>query len=455
MINTGIFRTYDIRGVYGRDFDDELAYLLGLAYVELRKTEADYRPGRALQIAVGADMRLSSPALKKNLIRGLTAAGANTVDLGLVATPSLYFGVSRYGYDGGLMISASHNPKDWNGFKLVRAHGVPVSGESGIEFIKEKVLSGQLTPAPAPGQILKNERTLADEISYALAAVDVSRLKPIKIVTDTANGMGINYIKALAEKIPATFIMINPALDGSFPAHEADPLKEENLVPLKEEMARQKADLGVATDGDSDRFFFVDDKGETIAPAILRGLLAQIFLRDRPGAKIGYDARPGKITVDMIEAGGGIPVLTRVGHSLIKEQMLKENIYFAGESSGHFFFNDPRGCLEYPPLMILKLLENFSAANMSISDYLAPYRKYFASGEINRKVNDKEAVFARILAQYADGKIARLDGVSVAYPDFWFNVRASNTEALIRLNLEAVKPEIMAEKRDEVLKLLK
>jgi len=454
MVNIGIFKAYDIRGVYGRDFDDDLAYQLGLAYVVLRQSDADYQPDKPLQIAVGADMRLSSPSLKANLIRGLTAAGANAVDLGLVATPTFYFAVSRYGYDGGLMISASHNPKDWNGFKLVRAKAVPVSGDSGIEFIKTKILAGSLPVAAKPGVILNNEGTLADEMKYALGSVDISQIKPLNIIADTANGMGVSYLKALAEKFPHAFTTINSALDGTFPAHQADPLQPENLVQLKAEIIRQKADLGIATDGDSDRIFFVDNKGVTLEPSLVRGLLAQLFLADKPGAKIGYDVRPGKITVDMIKAAGGIPVLTRVGHSLIKEQMLKEDIYFAGESSGHFFFNDPQGCFEYPPLMILKLLEAFSVAGVSVSDYVSPYRKYFASGEINRVIADQGGAFQKLLTKYWDGKITQLDGISVEYPDFWFNVRASNTEPLMRLNLEAVSQPIMEEKRDEVLNIL-
>ena len=455
LVNPDIFKAYDIRGVYGRDFDDDLAYAFGLAYVELKKTDADYQTNRPLQIAVGSDMRLSSPALKIQLIRGLIAAGADVIDIGLVSTPSFYFAVSHYGYDGGVTVSASHNPKDWNGFKLVRAQGVPISGETGIDFIKEKIMTGGLQPAARPGKISQNDQTVTDEIAYALSKVDITKIKPLKIVIDTANGMGITYLKPLLEKLPVKFTAINAVLDGSFPGHEADPFKEENLVQLKQAVLEQKADLGLTTDGDADRIFFVDDQGQALSPALVRGLLAQIFLKDKPGAKIGYDVRPGKITTDMIEAAGGIPVLTRVGHSLIKEQMIKEDIYFAGESSGHFFFNDPRGCFEYPCLMILKLLAAFSAANQSVSAYIAPYEKYYASGEINRTVADQDAVLQKIADQYKSGQINRLDGISVTYPDFWFNVRASNTEPLIRLNLEAVSREIMEQKCQEVLNLIK
>lgn len=454
-INSNIFKAYDIRGIYGQDFDNEAAYRLGLAFVELRKQDSDYTAGKILKIAVGSDMRLSSPSLKENLLRGLVTAGAEAIDLGLTATPTFYFAVSNYDYDGGIMISASHNPKEWNGFKLVRAKGVPVSGETGIDFLKDKMLSNRFLPAKNPGKIIKNDKALEAANLYALKSTNVKDIRKLKIVADTANGMGSLYLKCLFTDIRAELIPMNFNLDGSFPAHEADPLKEENLVELKVMVLKQKADLGISIDGDGDRVFFVDNKGETINPAIIRGLLAKIFLKERPGAKIGYDVRPGKITEDLIKEGGGQPIITRVGHSLIKEQMLKEDIYFAGESSGHFYLNTSTGCFEYPNIIILKLLEEFSATPQKVSDYLAPYNKYFSSGEINRTVQDKEAVFEAIAKKYAAGKIIKLDGVSVEYPSFWFNVRGSNTEPKIRLNLEAVSQKVMEEKRDEILELIK
>lgn len=454
-INSEIFKAYDIRGIYGQDFDNEMAYLLGLAFVELRKNDPDYQVGKKLEIAVACDMRLSSPALKDNLIRGLTDAGANAINLNLVSTPTLYFAVAKYNYDGGIMISASHNPKEWNGFKLVRTKGVPVSGETGIEFIKEKVLANHFLPNPEKGKIFFNDNALNDELVYTWSLVDKTRIKPFKIIADTANGMGATYLKDILDKIPGEAIPMNFELDGNFPAHEADPLKEENLKDLQKEIIKQGADFGISSDGDGDRVFFIDDKGEIINQAIIRGLLAKSFLADKPGAKIGYDVRPGKITPDLISESGGVPVVTRVGHSLIKEQMIKEDVYFAGESSGHFYYNSPIGCFEFPGLMILKLLLIFSASDLKISEQIKQYKKYFLSGEINRTVSDKESVFSAIEKKYSDGKINKLDGLTITYPDFWFNVRGSNTEAKIRLNLEATTPEIMAEKRDEILELIK
>lgn len=454
-INSEIFKAYDIRGVYGQDFDNEMAYLLGLAFVELRKNDPDYRQEQKLQIAVGADMRLSSPAIKENLIRGIINAGADAIDLGLVATPTFYFAVAKYNYQGGIMISASHNPKEWNGFKLVRTKGVPVSGETGINFLKEKILDNHFLPSLVKGEIFYNENALKDELEYTWGLIDIKKIKNIKIIADTANGMGATYLEPILAAVPGEAIPLNFKLDGNFPAHEADPLKEENLEELKKEVFKQKAGLGISSDGDGDRIFFVDNLGETINPAIIRGLLAQSFLADKPGAKIGYDVRPGKITPDLIKTNGGVPIITRVGHSLIKEQMIKEDIYFAGESSGHFYFNSPLGCFEFPSLMILKLLIIFSSSDLPISEQIAPYKKYFLSGEINRVVASKEEVFKQIEVKYADGKITKLDGISVEYPDFWFNVRGSNTEPKIRLNLEATSQKLMTEKRDEVLEIIK
>lgn len=454
-INPEIFKAYDIRGIYGRDFDNELARLLGLAYVELRKSDPDYVEGKKLKIAIAADMRISSPELKESLIRGVAEAGADVVDLGTVSTPTMYFAVGHYGYDGGITVSASHNPKEWNGFKLVRAKGVPISGETGIDYLKDKVLENHFIPAAVPGEVSKNDEVLSEEIAYAFSCADKTKIKGLKVVADAANGMGSTYMKALFENLPCELIPMNFSLDGSFPAHEADPIKEENLVQLQAEVKARQADFGIATDGDGDRMFFIDNTGEVIPQPIIRGLLAKLFLEMNPGAKIGYDVRPGRITVDLIEEGGGIPVMTRVGHSLIKEQMLKEDIFFAGESSGHFYLHGEAGCFEYPSVVILKLLTLVSAAPSGIAAYVAPYKKYYNSGEINRTVADKKAVFEQIAAKYSDGKISHLDGVTIEYPDFWFNVRGSNTEPKVRLNLEAIDEGTMEKRRDEILELMK
>ena len=455
MTNPEIFKAYDIRGIYGTDLDEETAYQVALAYVALRRQDADYNPSAPLKLAVGSDMRLSSPILKEKLIAGLIAAGADVIDFGMVSTPAFYFAVAGNELNGGIMVSASHNPKEWNGFKLVRAKAVPVSDETGILWMKEKILNHELVPNTKPGALTTSSNIVEKQLAHDENYINLKNIKPLKVVVDTANGMGAQYIFELFKKLPLVLLPLNFEFDGSFPAHEADPLKEENMIQLQKMVIEKGADLGIATDGDGDRIFFVDDKGKTVSPAIIRGLLARIFLADKPGSKIGYDVRPGKITPDLILENGGIPVITRVGHSLIKEQMLKENIYFAGESSGHFFLNLPIGCFEMPNIMIGRLLEEFSNCHQKISDYLQPFRKYFSSGEINSVVKDKAAVIKAISEKYADGKISFLDGVTIEYPNYWFNVRGSNTENKIRLNLEAIDEETMTQKRDEVLNIIR
>lgn len=452
--NPNIFKAYDIRGVYGEDLDADTAYNIGLAYMALRR-EHDNK-NKNLNIVVAEDMRLSSPELKKSLVKGLADSGAKVIDIGLSSTPMFYFAVANYGYDGGLMVSASHNPAAYNGFKMVREKALPISGETGIDFIKEKIISGQLAASAKGGQIIKKTGVLDDFIAHDLKYAEPSKIKNLKVAVDTANGMGAQYIEALFKRLPCRLIKMNFELDGNFPAHEADPLKDENNADLQKLIIKEGADLGIAIDGDGDRVFFIDELGRTIEQPIIRGILAQIFLREKPGAKICYDIRPGRITRDMIEEAGGIPIVTRVGHSLIKEQTIKEDAYFAGESSGHFFLNMDIGCFEVPNIVILKLLEEFSESKQRVSEYIKPLQKYYHSGEINSTVERAyEQIFSQIEKKYHDAKQSRLDGITVEYPDYWFNVRGSNTEPKLRLNLEARTKELMEKKRDEILKLIR
>jgi len=450
--NPNIFKAYDIRGIYGEDLDEDTAYKLGRAYVTIRQEEVDKEK---LDIVVGADMRISSPQLKEALMRGITESGANVIDIGLASTPTFYFAVANYNYDGGIIVSASHNPGEYNGFKLTRERAIPISGETGIMQIRDLVMADDFGPkAETLGTITTKENVLQEQIAENLEHVELEQFKKLKIVVDPANGMGAQYLEELFKHIPAELVKINFELDGNFPAHEADPLKEENMTQLQEKVLEVGADLGIATDGDGDRVFFVDNKGKTINQAIIRGLLAKIFLREKPGAKIGYDVRPGRITIDLIKENGGVPMVTRVGHSLIKEQVLRENAYFAGESSGHFYLNMPIGCFDVPTIVILELIQYFSELDTDIASYLKQYDKYYHSGEINSVVKDVDDVFRRIEEKYSDGKISKLDGILVEYDDFWFNVRASNTEPKMRLNLEAVDEETMKEKRDEILAII-
>ncbi len=455
MFKPEIFKAYDIRGIFEQDFDLNFAYNLGTVFTELRRRDGDCDGSKPLKIVVARDMRVSSPAISANLIQGLLSAGAEVIDAGVISTPGFYYTVSAQAADGGIMVSASHNPKEWNGFKLVRSKSRPISGDTGIEWLKDNI---QDTPAPIDQESASSAVILLDaaneQLEHDLKYIDTGSIKAFKVVADAANGMGAQYLELLESVLPIKLEKLNFELDGTFPAHEADPLKAENLQQLQAAVISQQADLGIATDGDGDRIFLVDNLGQLIDPSIIRGLLAQIFLKDKPGSKICYDVRPGKITVDLITAAGGIPVPSRVGHSLIKEQMLSEGAYFAGESSGHFFLNLEIGCFEMPMIMLGKLLTLFSAQTKTVAEFIQDYRLYFHSGEINRSVKDKEAVFTLLKNKYSDGEISTLDGISITYPDYWFNVRGSNTEDKVRLNLESISQEVMNTKRDEILTLI-
>ncbi|MFH0951277.1 MAG: phosphomannomutase/phosphoglucomutase [bacterium] len=451
-INQNIFKAYDIRGVYHQDFDEAMAYQLGLAYVKFREQELGKT---GLRIVASCDMRLSSPILKQSLIKGLSDGGAEVIDIGLSATPTFYFAVAHYGYDGGIQVSASHNPKDWNGFKLVRQKALPIGLDNGLAVIRDLIMAGNLQPAVKVGAVTVQENIVVDQVQHDLQYVDVKKIKPFKIVVDPANAMGADYFEELFKFLPGQLIKMNWELDGNFPVHEADPYKLENIKGLCQKVLSEQADLGIATDGDGDRIFFVDELGEPISAGITRAILCQLFLQDKPGAKIAYDIRPGKITEDIVKANNGVPVITKVGHSLIKLQAVEEGAYFAGEASGHFFLNMEEGCYEVPIIVTLKLLQALSTANERLSRFTAPFQKYYHSGEISLSVPNVQAKLAQLKTKYHDGQINELDGLSVTYPDFWFNVRASNTESLLRLNLEAVSQEVMQTKREEVLALIK
>ena len=451
-INPNIFKAYDIRGVYGKDLDEEISYRLGMAFADLRQKE---QGKQKVNIVVGGDMRNSTPELKNALIKGLTAKGANVVDVGAISTPSFYFAVGYFNYDGGIVVSASHNPAEWNGFKLTRDKARPISYDTGIKTLQDKIERNEFQKAAEPGKIIKRENVLEKQMIHDFQFFDQHKIKPWQVAVDPANGMGSQYIEPLFKNVDAQLVAINFELDGNFPAHEADPLKKENLTQLSKTVTKEKCDLGIAIDGDGDRVFFLDEKGELIDQSIIRGILAKIFLRERPGSKICYDIRPGRITREMIEENGGVPIVTPVGHSLIKRKAIEEGAYFAGESSGHFFLNMEVGCFEVPVVIIGKLLQEFSESGQKASEYISPLKKYFHSGEINAEVEDQAKVFQSLEDKYKDGNINKLDGITVEYPDFWFNVRGSNTEEKVRLNLEATSKKTMKEKVEEVMGVIR
>ncbi|MBS1266858.1 MAG: Phosphomannomutase [Candidatus Woesearchaeota archaeon] len=449
-IDKSIFRAYDIRGVYPDQLNEEVIYRIGKAYIKFMQEE---NPGKQeFTIAVGCDMRLSSPALKKSLIKSLVNMGVKVVDIGLVSTPTYYFAVAKYGYDGGLIVSASHNPKEYNGTKIVRQGAEAIGLVNGLDKIRDYAQE-DIKESDSKGSVIKNNKALKDRTDYALDFYDF-KLDKMKVVADVANAMGSPDIRELFSRLDSELIEMNFKLDGTFPAHEANPFKEENVVDLKKRVVEENADLGIGVDGDADRYFFVDEKGELVEPGILRGIFAEVVLRHNPKANIGYDIRPGQITHDMIVENGGKPFVTKVGHTLIKKKGREVDAAFAGESSGHFFFKTDYGFFETPFIGTLVIMDEISKRG-PLSKIVKPLKKYFHSGEINFEVENKNAKLYEIAKAFSDGEISLLDGVSVKYENWWFNVRPSNTEDKIRLNLEARTKEKMEEMKSKVIKVIK
>lgn len=451
QVNRGIFKAYDIRGLVETDLSPAFAECLGKAFAtflckELQKND--------MTVVVGRDMRPSSLPLQTALIAGLVSRGVHVRDIGLVSTPAFYFGVADSGADGGIMVSASHNPAAYNGFKMVRKGAVPIGGATGITEMAG-IMEREEFMAEGAGTVETVDGVPEGAVAMETAFADISVLPAMHIVADSANGMGAQFLDVVFAAQPNVRVTrMFWEFDGTFPNHEADPFKEENTAALSAKVRELGADVGIATDGDGDRIFFVDNTGVVVEPAIVRGLIARALLRRYPGAKICYDIRPGKITEDMIREAGGVPVVTRVGHALIKETMLAEGAIYAGESSGHFYVRFPNGSYEGPVATALMLLGELAASGKTLAEFVAPLKKYAHSGEINFKVTDKDVVLAALKERYADATVSTLDGVSFTYPTYWFNVRASNTESLLRLNLEAVDEATMVAKRDEIAALL-
>lgn len=451
-IPRSIFKAYDIRGLVDEQITEEFSKNLGKAFITLLSKE---NPGKRLTIAVGRDMRDSSSRFQKALMQGITESGADVKDIGLVSTPAFYFGVGHLECDGGIMVTASHNPEKDNGYKITRHHARPVSGSNGIYDLADIMESDEYLVTDKVGviEIFNGIPDKFVEMSIAFAGAD--KIRPFKIVVDPGNGMGAQYLDSFFQKHPQlTCEKLFWDLDGSFPNHESNPFKHENNIVLQEKIKELGADLGIATDGDGDRIFFFDENADMVEPEIVRGLIAQTMLRNNPGAFIGYDIRPGKITEDMILEAGGKPFVTKVGHSLIKEKMIELKSVFSGESSGHFYYKYSTGYYEGPITVAVQLLQELSKKEILMSEFVAPYRKYFQSGEINFKVADKQNAIDKIKQHYEDGELNELDGVSITYPDFWFNVRVSNTESILRLNLEAVDKDTMEKRRDELSALI-
>jgi phosphomannomutase len=447
MIDGSIFKAYDVRGIYPAQLDAEVARRTGRAFV-------DYLGAR--RVAVGRDGRLSSPELAAAFVRGARSQGAAVEDLGLVGTDMMYYHVARHGLDGGAIVTASHNPREWNGIKMVRQGALALSGDAGIKEIREALLAGRFAEDPEPVGSRAEARAIREDYAlHCLSFIEAAAVPRLKVVMDTGNGMGAIGAQAIFPRLPLDVVPMYFEIDGTFPNHPADPLIEENRREIMERVAEERADLGIAWDGDADRCFFIDDTGGFVPGDFVTALLGRRFCEKERGARIVYDVRASRAVADMVGAAGGTALMHRVGHAFMKKRMRDENAVFGGEVSGHFYFRDnwyaDNGMI--PALVVLELL---GRARRPLSEILAPIRaRYHISGEVNSRVADVEAALRRIEERYRDGRVSHLDGVSVDYDDWHFNVRPSNTEPLLRLNLEASSREDMERRRDEVLALIR
>lgn len=447
-IDTSIFKAYDIRGVYPDSINDEIAYRIGQGYADFVKPDGE--------VMIGMDVRIHSEAIKNSVIRGLTDAGIDVVDVGFMSTDMLYFGVGNYKFAGGLQSTASHNPPEWHGLKMVEKGPTPMTLEKGIGQIRDFVLSDKKIVSDTRGSVRKMD-IWEDYAKYILTWIDPSKIKPMKIVLNPNFGYGGKIFEKIVQmgNLPIEIVKLNFDPDGTFPKGRPDPFIPENRVEFSELVKSSGADLGITWDADSDRVFFCADGGLFVESYFMNTILIKQMLGKHPGEKVVYDPRYTWALLDAIKESGGTPVISRVGHSYIKEILKEQNALFGGESSGHTYYRDYwySDCGMIPPMQIMEYLSETGA---KLSDVVRPIlEKYFISGEINSDVQDKEGKMNEIAKVYPDAQISKLDGVAVEYPDWRFCVRPSNTEPLLRLTLEAKTKELMEQKRDEVLSIIR
>jgi phosphomannomutase len=446
QIDPDIFKAYDVRGIYPTELNEDTAYRIGRAFVQHLGVN---------QVAVGRDMRVSSPAIAAAIMRGVTEQGADAIDLGLTTTDELYFAVGKYSYPAGVMITASHNPGQYNGIKMCRQEAIPISSETGGDAIRDIVLSGQFASPARQGQIISRDVT-DDYVDHCLSFIDVSKVKPYKIAVDAGNGMAGMVIPRVFQKLPCQLVPLYFELDGTFPNHPASPIEPENTEELRRVVPEQHCDMGIAFDGDADRMFLVDEKGHLLGGDMVTALVARSLLRKHPGSTILYNLICSRSVPELIEREGGRAIRTRVGHSFIKATMRQENAIFGGEHSGHFYFRD-NWYADSGLIAFLIVLELVSQSGHTVSELIATIDTRFRSGEINSHVADQKGREQAIEDHYKalGAQIDHLDGVTISFPTWWANVRSSNTEPLIRLNVEADTKEEMEARRDELLHLIR
>jgi len=441
-----VFKAYDVRGIHPTELDEDGGYRIGRAYAEV------FEPRR---IAVGRDMRLSSPAMAEAVIRGATDAGVDVLDIGMVGTEMVYFAVGHHGLDGGIAVTASHNPKEYTGMKIVRRGALPVGGDSGLLDIRDRAEREPGEPAPERGTVSAADVYPAF-VERVLSFVDVNAIRPLRVVIDAANGMAGAMLPPILERLPVEAVRCYFEPDGSFPNHEPNPLLPENREFIMGKVREEGAELGIAFDGDADRCFFVDDTGEFVPGDFVTTLLAEVMLAKEPGRPVIYDVRASWAVPDTIRKAGGEPVVSRVGHAFIKHRMREVGALFAGEVSGHYYFRDfeQADSGTVPALLMLELL---SKAGRPLSELLRPYReRYFLTGELNTPVSDVALKLQELKERFGpEGEVTHIDGLEVTAKDWRMNVRPSNTEPLLRLNLEALDRGLMERKRDEVLEVIR
>ena len=446
-INPGIFKAYDIRGVYPSEINEDTVYNIGRALARFTKAKT---------IVIGKDIRKSSDSLEEKMIEGMTDEGVNVIKIGISTTPMLYFASWNLDVDAGVIITASHNPAEYNGMKFCFKGAVPIGEGSGMEEVKQLALEGNFEPIEDKGNVFEDEKLKQKYLDYITGFFNKEvATKKKKIVVDFANAMGIldkEVLENMGDSVEKVYLY--DQYDGSFPNHEANPLKTETLEALQKKVLEEGADLGVSYDGDADRVGFVDEKGKVIPMDFVTALLAKEILKKHPGSKILMDLRGSNSVKEVIEEAGGVVSRCRVGHSLIKKQMREEGAIFAGELSGHYYFEE-NSKAELATLAVVTLLNLLNETGMTMSELTEDLKRYFHSGEINSEVADVKVVLKQLEEKYSDGEMDRLDGIRIDFKDWWFNVRASNTEPVLRLNLEAKTKELMEEKRDELLAVIR
>jgi phosphomannomutase len=436
------FKAYDVRGIYPTELDEGDARRIGGAFTRFAGAPA---------VALGRDCRLSSPSLADAFAEGVTAEGADVVDIGLATTDMLYFASGRLDLPGA-MFTASHNPPEWNGLKLCRAAAYPVGQDSGLLEVRD--LAARWEPGAGPRGRRRAQDMREEYVEHVTSFVDGDRLAPLTVVADAANGMAGLVLPAIFDRLPLKLVGLYLDLDGTFPNHPADPIQPENQEDLRRAAMEHGAEVGLAFDGDADRVFVIDERARAVSGSLLTALVAEEMLRREPGAKVIHNLICSWVVPEVIKENGGIPVRTRVGHSFIKKVMAETGAIFGGEHSGHYYFRDHYRA-DSGIIAALLVLQRVSEAGVPLSRLLEPLRRYHGSGEINTVVEDQATAVERVAAAFSDGRQDRTDGLTVEYDDWWFNVRPSNTEPLLRLNVEARTPELLKEKTDAVLAVIR